>query len=119
MILKLTNFRCFEYKEFLFEEDDNFILISAPSGSGKTTILLAIKFALYGIGNKVVKFDKTSCKVELEIMGFKIVREKKPNRLVLTVGEENIYEDKVAQNIINEKFSEINDFSNFLKGHTA
>jgi energy-coupling factor transporter ATP-binding protein EcfA2 len=114
MILKLTNFRCFEYKEFLFEEDDNFILISAPSGSGKTTILLAIKFALYGIGNKVVKFDKTSCKVELEIMGFKIVREKKPNRLVLTVGEENIYEDKVAQNIINEKFSEINDFSNFI-----
>ena len=114
MILKLTNFRCFEYKEFIFEEDDNFILISAPSGSGKTTILLAIKFALYGTGNKIVKFEKTSCKVELEFMGFKITREKKPNRLVLIVDGENEYEDKVAQNIINEKFSEINDFSNFI-----
>lgn len=113
MILKLTNFRCFDYKEFIFDENDNFILISAPSGSGKTTILLAIKFALYGTGNKIVKFDKTSCKVELDFLDFKITREKKPNRLILKVGE-NTYDDSVAQNIINEKFSEINDFSNFI-----
>jgi len=113
MILKLTNFRCFDYKEFIFDENDNFILISAPSGSGKTTILLAIKFALYGTGNKVVKFDKTSCKVELDFLDFKITREKKPNRLILKV-DESTYEDSVAQNVINEKFSEINDFSNFI-----
>ena len=87
MILKLTNFRCFDYKEFIFDENDNFILISAPSGSGKTTILLSIKFALYGTGNKIVKFDKTSCKVELDFLNFKITREKKPNRLVLKVDE--------------------------------
>ncbi len=50
--LKLKNFKCFENKHFIFK--DEMVLISAPSGSGKTSILSAIKFALWDLEN----FDK-------------------------------------------------------------
>jgi ABC-type lipoprotein export system ATPase subunit len=94
--LKLKNFKCFEKKTFTF--DDEMILVSAPSGSGKTTILAAIKFAIWGSkkSSSIVKIDgneimhgKSSCMVELNYKmngtHLMITRSKRPNRLVLKV----------------------------------
>ena len=79
--------------------NDGITLISGPSGCGKTSILRAIFFVLFGEGNKVQHYGKTSCSVELEFEDLKIVRTKRPNRLVVN----EVYEDDTAQEIINKK----------------
>ena len=100
MKLKLVNFKCYLEKTFDFD-DNSFILISASSGSGKSTILMAIQYALYGSGSNVKHYGKTSCRVEFEYDGMKIVRTKK-KRVILN----DEYEDDIAQNIINKKFGD-------------
>jgi len=100
MKLKLINFKCYLEKTFEFD-DNNFILISASSGSGKSTILMAIQYALYGTGSNVKHYGKSNCIVELEYDGMKIVRTKR-KRVVIN----DDYEDEIAQNIINKKFGD-------------
>jgi DNA repair exonuclease SbcCD ATPase subunit len=109
MKLHLVNFRCYSDKIFEFG-DDGLILITACSGSGKSTILMAIQFALFGTGTKVSSYGKTSCKVELEFDDMKIVRTKRPNRLILN----DEYEDSVAQEIINKKFGDTFDVTGYI-----
>ena len=100
MKLRLKNFRCYEDKEFNFG-DDGLTLISGGSGKGKSTIMLAIEFALFGTGTKLQTYGKRSCSVELEIdSDFKIFRQKAPNRLIVN----DIYEDDAGEGIIKEKF---------------
>jgi DNA repair exonuclease SbcCD ATPase subunit len=99
MKLKLKNFRCYLEKEFDFG-DSGITLISGISGVGKTTILLGIQFVLFGSGTKLVSYGKTSCSVELEFNDLKIIRTKRPNRLVVN----DIYEDDAGQEIINNIF---------------
>ena len=103
MKIILSNFKCYSEKTLDFELDNGIILISAPTGSGKTTILQAVVFSLFGTGNKVITSGKTSCSVQLDFDNFKITRSKGPNKLTLVKGE-NVYENDVAQNIINEHF---------------
>jgi DNA repair protein SbcC/Rad50 len=100
MKLKLINFKCYLEKTFEFD-DNNFILISASSGSGKSTILMAIQYALYGTGSNVKHYGKSNCSVELEYDGMKIVRIKR-KRVIIN----DEYEDEIAQNIINKKFGD-------------
>jgi DNA repair exonuclease SbcCD ATPase subunit len=99
MKLKLKNFRCYLDKEFDFGEN-GITLISGVSGVGKTTLILAINFVLFGSGTKLVTYGKTSCSVELEFDNMKIVRTKRPNRLVVN----DVYEDDAGQEIINNIF---------------
>lgn len=101
MWITLKNFRCYEDRTFNFELDKGLILISADSGAGKSTILMGIYFCLFGVGTKVTTLNKTKCMVEMNFDGMKIVRTKCPNRLVV----DDVYEDAVAQEIINNKFS--------------
>lgn len=111
MRLELYNFRCYQSK-ILELPDNGLLLLSAPSGTGKSTIFKAILFALFGIGKKLCLWGKKSCRVVLsiDISGKKveITRTKCPNRLVLeypgNLGDR--YEDAVAQNIINDIFGQ-------------
>lgn len=109
MKLYMENFRCYEKQTFDFG-DSGLVLISGPSGQGKTTILSAIYFALYGKGTKVTRNGKTSCKVIVEIDDMKIVRTKRPNKLSLN----DEYEDDVAQEIINKKFGDTFDVTGYI-----
>ena len=110
MKLKLHNFLCYMDKSFEFG-NDGITLISGPSGCGKTSILRAIFFVLFGEGNKVQHYGKTSCSVELEFEDLKIVRTKRPNRLVVN----EVYEDDTAQEIINKKFGQTFKTSGYIQ----
>ena len=59
MKLHLINFRCYEDKTFDFGEL-GVTLISGPSGVGKTTIMMAINFVLFGSGKKLQTHSKLS-----------------------------------------------------------
>lgn len=100
MKLKLRNFRCYENAEFDLGTA-GITLISGSSGKGKTTLLMAIEFALFGTGTKLQTHGKKSCSVELELnSNFKIFRQKGPNRLIVN----DTYEDDSGEALIKEKF---------------
>ena len=102
MRIIVKNFRCYRNQTFEFDEKGLF-LISAKSGSGKSTILMAINFALYGSNAKLCTFGEQSCSVEFDFSSsLKIKRTKKPNRLVVN----DLYEDEVGQKLINDLFGE-------------
>ena len=61
---------------------------------------MGIYFALFGSGTKLTAHNCTSCRVELEFDGLKVIRTKRPNRVVVN----DIYEDDAAQTIIDKKF---------------
>jgi DNA repair exonuclease SbcCD ATPase subunit len=109
MRIRLINFRCYIDKTFEFD-DNSLCLISAESGAGKSTILMGIQFCLYGTGTKLQHNGKTSCSVEINFEDMHIIRTKRPNRLVLN----DIYEDEVAQNIINKKFGDAFNITSYI-----
>jgi len=109
MKLHLKNFRCYDDITFDFSEK-GITLISGNSGTGKSTILIAIHFALYGVGKKIVQYGKSSCSVELIFNDLTILRTKKPNRLLVN----SIHEDQSGQEIINEKFGEMFDSCGYI-----
>lgn len=97
MKLILKNFRSFTNKTFSL--DDDFILINGPSGAGKTSIFLAIIFAITGDGKKIVKHGHKTCLVNLIIDSLDIKRQKGPCRLIVNY-KNKTYEDLCAQSII-------------------
>lgn len=101
MKLHLKNFCCWENKEFIFPTEGN-ILISAPSGKGKTSIIRAIIFAIFGDGQKIIHHGKRSCSVELWFRDLHIFRSKGPCRLIVN----DAFEDKAGQHIIGQYFND-------------
>ena len=114
MRIILENFKCWEKKELNLGES-GITLISGRSGIGKSSILDAIFFCLFGKGQKIVSIGKSSCKVTIELKlgekDFKIVRTRKPNRVVLN----DTYEDEGAQKIIDKEFSNFYNNIGYLK----
>lgn len=93
MKLILKNFRCHEDKTFDLG-DQGLTLISGESGSGKTTIMHAILFALFGHGSKLTTWNgATHCSVTLITDYLKVVRTKGPNTLLV----DDIYENESGQ----------------------
>lgn len=120
MKLILKNFKCYENRTFTIP-DNSITLINAPSGKGKSSICCAINFALYGIGNKVVMHDKTTCSVELHLdnVGYIIKRSKRPNHLTLQKKDGTTYSDDGAQEIINEYFGNSFDITGYLEQNST
>lgn len=108
MKIKLNNF-CGISGEYNFGES-GIVLISGKSGVGKTTIVDAVYFSLFGNGSKVSSHGKESCSVELLYGDLHIVRTKKPIRLVLN----GTIEDDEAQKIIDEKFGSTFNISGYI-----
>jgi exonuclease SbcC len=109
MRIRLQNIKCYTDSTFDFGHE-GLALLSGQSGKGKSTIVQGIYFALFGVGNKITTSGQTSCKVELEFDGMKIVRSKNPGKLVVN----EIYEDDAAQDMINQKFGSTFDVTGYI-----
>jgi len=109
MILKklvINNLRSYEEQEIIFPNGST--LLSGDIGSGKTTILLAVEFALFGLqpsqkANSLLRngMDKGKVVLEFEIDGKQIVIERRLKR-----GKRSISQDYVSITIDDEKFEE-------------
>lgn len=103
--LQFQHFRCWENLS-IEAPLGGITLIKGSSGSGKTTILQGITWGLYGNIRLVAPNhnDKAKTRVRLELpVPIIIDRQKNPNRLLVTYNNQ-IYEDKVAQSIIDDIF---------------
>ena len=102
MKVTLTNFK--HWRNATFEiPDKGLVLVSGWIGTGKSTILNAISYALYGNIRKPLSHGVKTCKVVLEIKNAIITRTNRPNRLLL-VYKETEYEDDGAQGVIHQLF---------------
>ena len=113
MRLQLKNFKCWKDVTFDFG-DSGLVLLTGISGAGKTSLLTAVYYALFGVGNKLVMFGENSCKVILEIDEMKVTRTKKPNHLILEY-KNKTYEDDPAQNIIYDKFGKAFEITSYIQ----
>ena len=95
MELRLSNFRCYRDKTFYFPR--GVLLIDGPSGRGKTTILTAIKYALFGKVQQITTYGEKKTSVELSVGDVHIHRTNVPSRLLVTINGEKILEDDAAQ----------------------
>ena len=121
MKIEIIGFKCHIKKEYDFP-DGRISLLKGESGVGKTTILQAIYWCLYGNMRGVynntgeekkcsvrITFNGNICKLILGDTGKKkpnelsIYRQKRPELLQVNI-EEEIYEDETGQEIINRIF---------------
>lgn len=109
MRITLKNFRCHIDQTFDFG-DAGMALMTGSSGVGKSSIMAAIQFALFGTGSKLVAYGKTSCSVEMHFDGMKILRSKRPNRLMVN----DTYSDDAAQSVITGKFGDTFDVTGYI-----
>ncbi len=87
--LKLQNFRCHQNAKFAFDEGHT--ILDGASGRGKSTILAAISFALFGNEKKVVSFDapKDCATVTLNVNNLQIVRKSRPRSIEVAILDQN------------------------------
>jgi exonuclease SbcC len=103
MIITIENFRCYENTKITIN-DTGITLLKGNSGSGKSTILEAIYWCLYGKTKLIYpkSNDKAKTRVTLEFSNIKIMRERNSSRL-LFISNVSL-EDDVAQEKINELY---------------
>lgn len=104
--LILDNFRSFGHKEIFFEEGRS-TLIAGKSGSGKTTVFMAINFALNGSGRDLIRHGQKKCRVVMSMGPLVITRQKGPDRLIVEK-EGTVYEKHAAQAVIESLFENQN-----------
>jgi len=100
----IENLRSYEKQEVEFPKGS--ILLSGDIGTGKTTILLAIEFALFGLqpsqkGSSLLRSraDSGYVKLEFEIEGKNIILERTLKR-----GTKSVSQDSASITIDNERF---------------
>jgi len=104
MELKLYNFRCYTEYSILIPIGES-LLIKGVSGEGKSTLLKAIQWVLYGKERNVTpkEIPHASTKVVLVLPSYKITRQRNP--IDLYVEYNNItYQRAAAQAIIDDIF---------------
>jgi len=110
MHVKIVGFKCHLDSEYTFNNE--LVLLKGDSGAGKSTILRAIFWCLYGSMRGIYNNTGISkkCCVTLQINQLVIYRQKKPELLKVTIvpvtkdGKELQYEDEIAQQIIDKAF---------------
>lgn len=101
MKLELENFRC--HRKAVFElPNDGLVQLAGKSGAGKTTILSAILYALFGKVTKPTSHGKTSCSVTLYIDDYKIKRTSRPKRVVVFVKDYEVEGDEAESLILSQ-----------------
>lgn len=111
MELRLVNFRCYREKTFVFPK--GVLLIDGPSGKGKTTILNAIKYALFGKVTQISTYGEKKTSVTLIYNEIKIVRTNVPSRLLLTYSDKTM-EDDAAQEYIYQLFGRQFELTSYM-----
>lgn len=106
MKLYLNNFRCFRGNHSFTFNEHGITLITGTSGIGKSTIIMAIYFALTDKNpcSKLISDGCTSCTVKLEFPTWNLVRTRGPRRLLVMTEEKRMLEDEPAQNYISSRF---------------
>ena len=108
MKIILKDFRAHFNAEYEFK-DDKLSLISGNSGVGKSTILDAIYWCLYGSLKKITSFGKSKCMVKIQTDQINITRSTGP-ALLKVVFEKKEYEQIYAQKIIDQYFGDEDRF---------
>lgn len=113
MRLIVENFRCYRGTCSFDFTNDGITLISGHSGAGKTSVLMALYFAITGnCPPKVVSDGCDSCKVTLELNDFTIIRTRRPNRVVIPGLN---LEDDLAQQYIHRHFGKYFDITSYIQ----
>lgn len=112
MKIELRNFKCYDHYIVDFPTG-TISLLKGPSGVGKSSILQAITWCLYGSLRGVD--NRLNAKVKMSVCitfddNFIIYRQKRPGFLKVTNNNVD-YEDDVGQALINEKFQTSNLWS--------
>ena len=109
MEVEIVGFKCYKKVKFNFPAS-GITLLKGPSGKGKSTILKAIIWCLYGnmrnVDQKTSRTGKLSVTIRTTVKGGKecvIYRQKRPNLLKFRVGRFEQM-DAVAQERINEMY---------------
>lgn len=101
LTVKMKNFRKWVEKE-IHIPCKGITLLKGKSGSGKSSILNAIFWCLYGSLRKISRLgdEKAATEVSLCFGDVSITRKTKPNQLILQTQTNNYYEGDIAQNLI-------------------
>ncbi len=113
MKIVLNNFRCYASKD-IDTPSSGVVLLSGPSGKGKSTLLNAISYAITGDGKNISTFGTTKTSVSVDIDGIRITRTKRPNRLTLQYPDGTLLEDDEAQATINRMFGKFFNQSSYI-----
>lgn len=109
IVLTIQNFRCYDNHTISFPIGKT-TLLKGKSGSGKTTILMAISWVLYGHIRKIESNNSKNKKPCVKIIipyndrNLVITRTKNPCRLILDGYIEATLEDDPAQAVINQLY---------------
>jgi DNA repair exonuclease SbcCD ATPase subunit len=104
MHIKISGFKIHLEADLIFE-NDKMTLLRATSGAGKSTILQAIFWAMYGNMRGIYNANRVTknLSVTLSLPGMTIVRKKNPEFLSVSLNNK-LYEDTVAQGIIDNTY---------------
>lgn len=112
--VSLENFASYEKLDFTFD-DKGLVLVQGPTGSGKSTLMDAVTWVLFGLTSKGGKVDEvlswpgnksTLGRIDISLPNsdITIVRTRKPNDLIITTGGSDVRgKDLIdTQRIINQ-----------------